>query len=155
MSEPTLAERLEAAERRIAELERALHSSKLALIDYLHLEASHKFSPEDYEDTEQRIDASGSRFSYFADAVEKIDIALSTASNNGWQEMDSAPRDGTEILGFWSYLYAGDKTPTYWMEVISWRSTQGGSGWSNAGDIFRIDSFTHWQPLPPTPQVQL
>lgn len=60
----------------------------------------------------------------------------------GWQDMESAPRDGTEVL----LSYAQSKSRI----IARWLS----GGWDD-GDYksFMPDSyFSHWRPLPPPPQ---
>lgn len=72
-------------------------------------------------------------------------------TNHGWQPIETAPRDGTEILlgyagshscaGYWM----GDPALNYWNET--------GWFWTGANVITEHpDSPTHWQPLPPPPE---
>lgn len=70
-----------------------------------------------------------------------------------WQTMDSAPKDGTEILGFWSYTYDGDKHPTVGFCVISWSETLLGGGWEEGGSIAGRSVYKYWMPLPSAPEV--
>jgi hypothetical protein len=68
----------------------------------------------------------------------------------GWQPIDTAPKDGTEILGYWH------KPISYWRtEFIAWQRRHfwdkpGTEGWFDRND----EPFpaTHWMPLPPPPE---
>jgi hypothetical protein len=70
--------------------------------------------------------------------------------DNQWQPIDTAPKDGTEILGYWH------KPRSYWRtEFITWRlksfwNEQGTEAWFDRND----EPFpaTHWHPLPPPPE---
>jgi hypothetical protein len=76
---------------------------------------------------------------------------------NGWQPIETAPRDGTEILAFglWAGEIAGPQ-PIAVMALISW----GGDGdypgyeWDvSGGDAYACwMKPSHWQPLPEPPQ---
>jgi len=72
-----------------------------------------------------------------------------------WQKIESAPKDGSEVLGFWSYLYPDDKSPTAGMDVISWQTDvfRGSemSGWRDRDGMCADGVFTHWRPLPEPP----
>jgi hypothetical protein len=74
-----------------------------------------------------------------------------SAATHGWQPIETAPRDGREIIlgsvygftcaGFWS------DTPNYWSDY----------GWFEESDRAACDATrkpfapTHWQPLPEPP----
>ena len=59
-----------------------------------------------------------------------------------WQPIETAPRDGTHILGF------GDGNS----EVIQWSTSYGGTdGWFCVGKLIDYDA-THWMPLPDLPK---
>lgn len=69
-----------------------------------------------------------------------------------WQGIESAPKDGVEIL-------ACDAAGITF--VTSWRTdVYGGPGWFSDnyadrwGDQPEFDSFIHWQPLPDPPDAQ-
>jgi hypothetical protein len=71
------------------------------------------------------------------------------ASNTAWRDIESAPKDGTQILGYgrWSHLdpdkYLPCEAIIYWSDLAQiWASTATG---------FRP---THWQPLPAPPEVK-
>jgi hypothetical protein len=64
-----------------------------------------------------------------------------------WRPIETAPKDGTQILGLWvSYLDGQLMQPSY---GVVWN--EGGS-WLEAYD--EVSQPTHWMPLPEPPQVQ-
>ena len=82
-----------------------------------------------------------------------------------WRPIETAPRDGTKILGFWQYVieafscyyYPGDSAKTCGQRVIYWAPEY--NGWTDdEGDIHTYRAkgnnglFTHWMPLPEPPQ---
>ena len=72
---------------------------------------------------------------------------------SAWRPIETAPRDGTRILGFWSYLYEGDDDVTCDMAVIAWDEYPDpiGSGWNDGGGLATEGVYTHWHPLPEPP----
>ena len=72
---------------------------------------------------------------------------------NEWQPIETAPRDGTSILGF----RPGDTFSGHMITAIYWcGSSPVDSGWwalCEAGDHSASDEFdpTHWMPLPEPP----
>jgi hypothetical protein len=82
----------------------------------------------------------------------------------GWQSIDSAPRDGTEI---WCYTAEGNQRTCYWEDATSdapddmghdagWASRCGQTYWGRSfgnPDYFRepTDPPTHWTLLLPPP----
>jgi len=62
-----------------------------------------------------------------------------------WQDIATAPRDGTKVLG---YCRGGDWMAVIWCEpgTTSW---QGRPFWSNVRE--QVDP-THWSPLPAAPK---
>ncbi len=62
-------------------------------------------------------------------------------NNNGWMPIESAPKSGVSVLGFFN---------EDWIEGVFWN----GSDWAflSDGDM-PTGRFkpTHWQPLPPPP----
>jgi hypothetical protein len=62
---------------------------------------------------------------------------------NDWQEIETAPRDGTHILG-----YVLDGTEHHIYEVIH---DHHGS-WYESGEEYRFRP-THWMPLPEPPEA--
>lgn len=73
-----------------------------------------------------------------------------------WKTIDSAPRDGTEILGFWQYTYPGDSAKTCGQRVIAWdREWNGWHDDEGETHVYGAENnrgiFTHWTELPPPP----
>lgn len=73
-----------------------------------------------------------------------------------WQPIETAPRDGTRICGFWQYTYPGDGERTYGERVIEWHEEL--CGWLDderevhtRGAEDNTGLFTHWMPLPELP----
>lgn len=69
-----------------------------------------------------------------------------------WMEISSAPRDGTDILGFVQhsnvhYCPISERYKWQHVAVISWIDHNGG-GWTWTGGVGKP---THWQPLPQPP----
>ena len=70
-----------------------------------------------------------------------VDAAvLAERKRSAWQPIETAPRDGTQILAIWP----GKGTPR-----IIWFDR---ARWTDDGDHSLID-FTHWQPLPSPPPI--
>ena len=71
--------------------------------------------------------------------------AVEGQPSDGWLPIDTAPREGTEIL-------AGAYDA---IEIVSWRLRLGWHGWYNRDDRLMLPSW--WQPLPehpPLPEAQ-
>ncbi len=85
----------------------------------------------------------GTTVSCDADVTEAIKLDMlkraDKAPANGWQTMDTAPRDGT-------YIFVGFRSPDgYWnCDMTKWD----GDGWWQ----HRQRNPTHWMPLPTPPQ---
>lgn len=105
------------------------------------------------------------------DTLNALDVALKTeAVQDGWQPIQSAPKDGTEILGWFPCLKLNedgdltdelvDEEPFGGRAIVAW---EGGCwsepDWLSASGDFFGDDFeyapdpTLWQPLPPPPQL--
>jgi hypothetical protein len=81
------------------------------------------------------------------DEIERArDIARAAliGTGDGWREIESAPKDGTDVL-----LWRGKYPPL----VAGWFSNGETSGWSSFDDENRWIDFdlTHWRPLPSPP----
>jgi hypothetical protein len=64
---------------------------------------------------------------------------------NNWQPMDTAPKDGTQIL-----IYTGDAIePTIFLAGYDADTTY--RGWYDDGGS-HISMITHWMPLPAPPE---
>lgn len=68
----------------------------------------------------------------------------------GWQPIETAPRDGSSVLGFWSYTYLGDKEPTTGIEIIEWHDGKF-HGWKDRDGVTQDGVYTHWMLLPEAP----
>lgn len=97
------------------------------------------------EATRSYIDACRSRRRSTAYRHAKAAITAylaATSQDEGWLLIDSAPRDGTEILACWDA-----PTPEYRARgVVFWN----GDEWLTAPGNWR-KSPTHWRPLPAAP----
>lgn len=87
-------------------------------------------------------------------AAWNVALATSPQDVGGWQPIESAPKDGTEILATtFRASYQSWET-----KIVSWTDKYGDDyKWiqeSNSGtdDLIPKTHFTHWQPLPPPPQ---
>jgi hypothetical protein len=81
-----------------------------------------------------------------------------------WQTIDSAPKDGTEIIGIFCNDYGYQEKPTiYGPWTIAWDGKKWASSWDGSEVIESETDFgtsykgpdvepTHWMPLPPAPQ---
>lgn len=65
----------------------------------------------------------------------------------GWQPIETAPKDGTEILVSDSRCLDG------FMQVVCWDDDRPDNySWATSdGPSFHADAFTHWMPLPEPP----
>lgn len=107
------------------------------------------------------------------DNMRKL-LAASPADQGGWQPIETAPKDGTEILLFrGAEIFEGKPvaervTSGAWIELIETaseyhattgeylgQSIQGGeASWMSWDGGFREDAPpTHWMPLPPAPAM--
>lgn len=91
------------------------------------------------------------------DALASLDALSQQPADDGWHGMDSAPKDGTEILvadaaGVHKVAWLDDSVGRRrgqhrifaWCVPGSWQDEQGGH--------YTIDEPTHWQPLPAAPK---
>ncbi len=62
--------------------------------------------------------------------------------DNGWRSIDSAPKDGTDIL----VCEAGRQG----VEMVAWKGGEKRGGWhtEDGSTSYGDGIFTHWQPLP-------
>jgi hypothetical protein len=81
-----------------------------------------------------------------------------------WQTIETAPKDGTEILGCHVYNYSdGPSLSKYGPWTMSWHSQKWNPSWDN-GEVIEYQSYfgtdykhldlqpTHWMPLPKLPK---
>jgi hypothetical protein len=90
-----------------------------------------------------RLDELGAKINEAADALEQslTDIAR-LEERVTWKPIESAPKDGTEVLA-WVHTCAGGRVTT-----IEWLN---GSGWVESYDLAGWNPQygpTHWMPLP-------
>lgn len=73
-------------------------------------------------------------------------------AGEGWQTIESAPKDGTEILGFIPGSRIGhlQEEPDI-IDAVFWKSNTG--GWRHRSDDHIHLNVTHWQPLPASPST--
>jgi hypothetical protein len=65
----------------------------------------------------------------------------------GWQPIETAPRNGTEVVGYWQYLYPGDKNRTHGACIII--VTPGNNVEDDEdGHFLSYGPYTHWAPIP-------
>ena len=94
-----------------------------------------------------------SRRELTATPVVLADCILAALAETGitlqqWQPIETAPRDGTPILG--ARLDCNDLYVMYWMEedetapLYRWAIIDGG--------VMHKDALTHWMPLPEPPK---
>lgn len=75
-----------------------------------------------------------------------------------WNLIETAPKDGTEILLYAPLMYTEIGELKDIITIGFWAETFGGeeAGWDvpQFGEGFaHFESFTHWMPLPPKPEV--
>lgn len=80
-----------------------------------------------------------------------------------WQPIETAPKDGTEIIGVFFRRYDGVEQPTiYGPWTMAWDGRKWRSSWDGQEVISYMDDFgtqykepdidpTHWQPVPKPP----
>jgi Protein of unknown function (DUF551) len=70
-----------------------------------------------------------------------VGAALEAAACARWQPIDTAPKDGTPIFGYWPLSDGPAFDVIWWDEHLQWTD----------GD-FHFHKPTHWQPLPEAPK---
>lgn len=88
-------------------------------------------------------DGNGIRVGDFRRAREALSHARA-AQSDGWQPIETAPKDGTQIL----VAYAG----WAWVEIASYDEDL--RAWMITNDDAADDLPTYWQPLPSPPSKQ-
>jgi hypothetical protein len=78
------------------------------------------------------------RYSKMEDCIADVRAVLSALPETQWQPMETAPKDGTPILGWSGYSY----------EVTQW--SQAAEQWLICDGEHGFD-LTHWMPLPASP----
>jgi Protein of unknown function (DUF551) len=81
--------------------------------------------------------------------AEAAALAAAPAEEDGWRPIETAPKDGTWILG-WSKCGAVEDCIQVWRCYYEFHE---GWFWQNAADTSDLDHQpTHWRPLPPAPE---
>lgn len=97
---------------------------------------------------------------YLEDAEVAIAALAPTVSDDGWREIDSAPRDGTPILIVHADGHIGlatlrdDSLPDLRLvsENQAWAGLRSGDRWPAVWlGGYRATEASHWRPLPPPP----
>lgn len=79
-----------------------------------------------------------------------------------WQPIETAPKDGTEIIGAFYRDYGGGSTSSYGPWTVAWDGKKWRSSWDKAEVVEYMSDFgteykepdiqpTHWMPLPNPP----
>lgn len=77
--------------------------------------------------------------------VAELKRTLQAAVASQWKPIESAPKDGTEILGYAGGDVAGVEWRTrwgYWSLLVCGAHAEDGEWWP-----------THWMPIPPPPEI--
>lgn len=77
-------------------------------------------------------------------SVPVTDTGLQVLVPAGWRTMESAPRDGRDIL-----MFRPQPKPGY---AVVWFYPAGGY-WVSGPESFASERYTHWMPLPPAPDA--
>ena len=62
-----------------------------------------------------------------------------------WRPIETAPRDGTRVLGAWQFAWSGD----WCLMVVKWHQ----GAWVVPWDFDEVEP-THWAPLPQLPECR-
>ncbi len=94
---------------------------------------------------------------FIPDARAALSAALSVPAGDGWQEIETAPKDGTIVDLYGTRNNDPRRFPAaQWLEIGEWGSGEptGQYRWFfPAYDIYGEFVFTHFRPLPPAPEV--
>jgi hypothetical protein len=77
----------------------------------------------------------------FEQVFSAVGGCLPAAATPGWQPIETAPKNGTAVLGW-------DKDEGHY---VTWCSE--GSWGQSVDDCVYLQFPTHWRPLPPPPEV--
>ena len=77
-------------------------------------------------------------------------------TEDGWQDIATAPRDGTEFQAVYDGDFSSPEDGVYWQEenrycMLGPRAGSFPPGWSSAEVGLPVDPPTHWRPLPTPP----
>jgi hypothetical protein len=82
-----------------------------------------------------------------ADVIRALDAVRDAKSDTEWQTMETAPKDGTVILGYHRIWKS-------WKSIL-WREGEiEGCPWLETGYLtaWPPNAFSHWMPLPTPPK---
>jgi len=94
-----------------------------------------------------------------------LSAAPEPTAEDGWQPIETAPKDGTEIIGLFVRRWEPDQKPTiYGPWTVAFVNGSWQSSWDGARVIEYMSDFgieykdpdispTHWQPLPAPPAL--
>jgi Protein of unknown function (DUF551) len=71
-------------------------------------------------------------------------------SEQQWQPIETAPKDGTVIWTLWNGVNNKTGEPSRYYNAAHF-DNEGGDWWDTGGD-YVIDEPTHWMPLPEPPK---
>ena len=80
---------------------------------------------------------------YALAALQAAQAALTAAKAGGWQDISTAPKDGTRFIA-WRKYSTRPLIARYWKDF----------GWFEDEDGLHLYNLTHWQPLPNPPKEQ-
>lgn len=86
----------------------------------------------------------GSHCVYDDPHINAVIQAAKAYAAQQWQDISTAPRDGTHITLWWPNRYHQPITGYYDDGAFRWKV-------SGFGEAFMCEDPTHWQPLPPAP----
>lgn len=86
-----------------------------------------------------------------------VDLRDHISNMGEWQTMESAPKDGTKIIGCKQFektgaghIIGGDVATVEWL----WHDELNDVGAWHRGGGFDVYGLTHWQPLPSLPNLK-
>lgn len=131
-----------------AALRAALKRSMTAIDDWLNTYAPEFCDEKRVAEARERLGEYGT-IGYIAYVQEqnRNALALNGTEATGWQPIETAPKDGSEVLVCKPFM---DGWAHY---VVFWLRDKGWTVWSNA-EGWELAEPTHWMPLPapPTPK---
>ena len=82
--------------------------------------------------------------------VRIIRAAIRWANNRAdeWRPIETAPKDGTQVMLFWQYVYPGDKHRTCGYEIGYWDD----SSWATLSEDTPDGIISHWHALLAPPE---
>lgn len=85
-------------------------------------------------------------------ALAYLDTLADSKTPRGWQPIETAPRDGTMIIGLWPDGFS--KSGRRIVDLTRYVSDQWEHGYYCTGEgSYRYEAPTHWQPLPSPPTL--